>query len=706
MRITVRRAGGSVGSVAVYLDGIQLEQGPLTTYLDGDMDDCVWLGRPHRSVSYRPATTRSGGTMYPLAGLRAYPTGHAGVGMAPITNLVIDRSDLDGALYQRTRSPERTLTITTSIVGTSLVDLHAVRRRLIDVIKPNATPDPQPLLLMYTGAGEGKELVLPIHYTGGLDVTDMDVVADAAALQFAAYDPIWRDYGHQGTRLGLWTDIGVVQGVVWRDPQGRWGKLSGAGSTPFGTSPIIYHVNADRTGTLIVCGAFDRIDNGTVNRIAMLASGTWYSLLGTNGSIGLPGGTPYVTMWSADREYLYVGGRFWNIAGGGGTALARWNRHTSGTIGTWHVISGLGTAVSPVGGSAIVYDLKPHANGSILVLGNFWINFRQGAAWMYYSEFFDPSIIDVGPTGTYIMHRAYRMGPHQFLVLGSFVNPGGTPGGTHIASLSVRESIPTWGTYRWQPASPLGGGVVTQSGEIYVTVSDGIAGSRGYFRVRRGGATRLTGQSWGAAFHMPPIEIGHPICETRDGRLVMLAGTLPAIGDRDGRLWIGNIQYHVLTIAEYTNGGWAPDMLLKFHAWGTNIPYGITQSADGTIYVWGHIWFNAIRASHQIIVNTASHDVYPLMTWTNGRITAIINRTTGDGIYGDLSTAYDERAYIDTRPDRARVWSDMQGNITSSLLPTSKLAGFRLVPGTNYLQVHASNYVLIWWTPRYWSFDG
>jgi len=657
--------------------------------------------------------------MYPLAGLRAYPTRHAGVGMAPITNLVIDRSDLDGALYQRARSPERTITITTSIVGTSLEHLHSVRRSLIDVIKPNVTTDQQPLWLMYTGAG--KELVLPVHYAGGLDVADMDVVTDTASLQFVAYDPIWREIGHKGTILDGWLIIstGTVQGALWRDPSGRWGGLDGPFGTPFGTVPIVHHINADRFGTIIVCHDADYTVKQSLpdptHRISMMASGTWQRLTGTampfNLNAGVPFGTPYVTAWNDDRTLLFVGGRFGSVSTGMGTGLAMWRGPTTGSLGTWVIIPGLGTSITQAGGSPIVYDIKPYANGSMLVLGNFWCGTSAGAAWVRTSYLPHATVIPIaGPVadlgGTRILHQAHRLGPHAFLVTGSFTAPGGTAGGTHVASLSFAGGSSAWGTYRWQPGTTLGGGMVTRSGEVYVTVAANAAGSRGHFRVRRGGATRLTGQSWAAITHMPPIPWGRPIAETRQGRLVMLVGTIPALGDY--KAWWGTTEetYEALVIAEYAGGGWIPDLVIKKGTSGTLIPYGITESPTGTLYVWGNIWFNAWLPGRYLVNNTASHDVYPMITWKGGRVTALINRTTGDGIYGDLATASDERVYIDTRPDRARVWSETQGDMTSLLLPTSRLAGFRIAPGVNIFQVHASVRLFIWWTPRYWSFDG
>ena len=711
VRVMVRRAGGAVGSAAVYLDAVQLEQGWLTTYVDGDQHGCVWLGAPHRSASYRPASVRSGGTMLPLVSLRAYVTGHAGVGMAPIANLAIDRFDRDGAMYQRSRSPERTITLTATIVGTSLRDLHWARRQLIDAVKPNATPYPQPLRLIYTGAG--KELSLPVVYSGGLNVTAMDVVSDTVSLQLTAYDPVWEEIGHQGTILNGWVGLGTVQGVVWRDPHGRWGTLPGPGGTPFDHA-IIHHVNAGRTGTIVVCGLFTTVAGSTAHRIAMLAGGSWGVLAGTNGSVGLSGGTPYVSVWGGNQTDLFVGGRFWTIAAGPGTALAMWRGPVSGTNGTWMVISGLGTA-STAGGSAIVYDIVPYTGGTMLITGDFWATTpngtSQGAAWMR-NVCMPPVLMPIaepipGLGGTRIVHQARRLGPHQFLMLGSFTGPGGTTGGTHIASLIIADGTATWGTYRWQPGTTLGGGIVTRSGEIYTAVAASAAGSRGYFRVRRGGAIRLAGQGWGSAHQAPPIPWGRPIIETRAGNIIMLAGTLGALG-RSMAWWpVQEYPYEQLLIAEYASGGWIPDLIVRTVLLsGTMVPYGLTESPDGTMYVWGHLWFAGNRPAVYPLVNDASHDVYPTFMWRGGRVTAIINRTTGEGIYGDLSIGHDDRAYIITDPTMPQVYSDRQGDMTSLLLPTSRLAGFRLMPGTNHVQIHAFSTIVVWWTPRYWSNDG
>src|SRR5690606_11181437 len=101
----IRRVGilsaENLNGQTFYVDALQLENGPLTTYCDGEQEDCFWNGALHKSTSTRPNTTTSGGIEKDLEdeyGLK--PMLVQGIGMPIVNNLASAVALQPGAFYQ------------------------------------------------------------------------------------------------------------------------------------------------------------------------------------------------------------------------------------------------------------------------------------------------------------------------------------------------------------------------------------------------------------------------------------------------------------------------------------------------------------------------------------------------------------------------------------------------------------------------------
>lgn len=108
--------------------------------------------------------------------------------------------------------------------------------------------------------------------------------------------------------------------------------------------------------------------------------------------------------------------------------------------------------------------------------------------------------------------------------------------------------------------------------------------------------------------------------------------------------------------------------------------------------------------------NNGSATTYPIFKATGpGRIYHLINHTTGDEIYFDLTLNSGEEVILDLRPGKKTFVSTFRGNIIHTILPGSDVATFRLTPGENNISIlvsDASATAFLTWDERHWSADG
>src|SRR5262249_18992212 len=105
-RPVIRKTSGA-DQGTFYVDGIQVEVGSLTTYIDGDHEGCYWLGAAHNSQSTRSGTYRGGGSAIPLQSLGWIIDEEPGVGMPPLETTAQSFALQPGADFQRQRAMER-----------------------------------------------------------------------------------------------------------------------------------------------------------------------------------------------------------------------------------------------------------------------------------------------------------------------------------------------------------------------------------------------------------------------------------------------------------------------------------------------------------------------------------------------------------------------------------------------------------------------
>lgn len=685
-RMVIRKTGNdTIGATPIYADGLQVEMGSATTYIDGDQPGGTWLGAPHNSQSYRSGQYRSGGSIVALADLGLSVDQMLGVGMPPIEDSSQSYAITDGAQFQRQRAASRHFTLTAKpIVGTSLVDFHTQRRTLIDVFKPDAVTPQQPITFVYYG-GPGT-VMAQAYYEKGLELGNMDgPIAENAAISFVSYDPYWYLPQQQGTTLAPRVSLGSVNYIAKRSPLGAWGTLGQKSGTTIqvNVSPNLTSVDdilINPGGTVILGGYFGSVSGTVSGPLAQYYPLT--NLFGTftGGTVGVPGAevttlaqTPSGTLFFAGNFALFAGTAFPRI---GQNVNGAWGTLPNGTID--NVISKIlfnpfgtlfvGGAFSLAAGST-ARRLAQHANGS-------WGTVNQQA----------------GTLDNNVTALAWGLDNTSLYVGGNFGSAGGTAA-VRVAKITSNA----WGTLG---SGANGGG--TQLFDL-ATKLDGRIAIAGNF-ITMGGGTVNGLAEWNGVQSQPDGLGLNGIVRSlfvRNDNSMIVAGSFQSAGSI-------NVPDN---IAIWNGAAYLPlDLDLPP---GAEV-YTATQAPDNTLYIGGAFSGTGYAASVGTIQNSGRAIVYPNLRLRNlstgtARAFQMLNTTTGVGIWLNYTMLPGEQADLTLQPGDRAFQSSMRGNIISAILPGSNLATFNLLPGQNYISFFADNDSLeasLYWTPRSWSVDG
>ena len=691
-------SGSSTAAATIWIDGAQVEAGSLTTFIDGDQPGCAWIGDPHLSQSFRSNQTRAGGTVVPLASLGLRVETHSGVGAAPVVNLNQSRAVLDGAEFQRQRYDSREFILTSTLTGTTVPDLHRVRRQILDAFNIDQTIRQSPVRFLYTGAG-GTTTIDAI-YSGGLDITDMLVVNDNVAARFTAFDPAWYSEQSSGTKLTSMTTIGSTNSVAWRDPRGVWGTFGIAGTTVgLASGTTAYAVGGtvlkllETNGTLFVAGSFSRPGGTWGHAVARYSRGSWGTL--DEGSV-----THSASLQARELQYragtLFMAFSGTNSVNGTVTnGLAIWLEGISPKWGTFPFAAG----GSDVGFQAIGFD-----NEGLLLASRTGTDFG-GTSIYRWNGVSAVAVVPSFPGGAGTIAGPGRISDLQnwggtiiavgnFLVAGSF-----SAGFRNLFYVDTNGSVGTFAGPDLVSTDRTNVVYITDSQRIYIGGQYGTIGVRQYNPTS--GVIPVSGITLQNVGTIYPQWYGiRDVLQMPDG--VYACGDITRVGNIPSPFGV----------ARWNGASWSPiDIRIDG---GTNGVRALARSADGTFYAGGEFRGVGTVAGVTTVVNTGMSNAYPLLIISNRsgvpqRFYQIINTTTGDALYFDLVIASQEVIEINLSPGQRSVWSSYRGNLISSVLGGSNLATWRLKPGTNTVSVFADVpevFVSIAWRNRNWSIDG
>lgn len=673
----------SAGNDPFFVDGVQIEGGSVaTTYMDGDQEGVAWTGVPHASSSSRSGTARAGGRVVSLDSLGLTVLEQGGGGMPPVANITQEYAIADGALWQRQRATARALTLTSLMSGTTWPGLHAIRQTVIDAVKINATPNPQPVRFLYTGAGG--TAVLDAYYDGGMQFETRRGFSETLGLRFLATDPYWTATTDAGTALVAQTTFGSANYIMQRSPTGVWGTMGPNGTSVFANTGGVYGVEsiyAAPSGTVFLGGGFGSVAGTAARGIVM-----WYpneqrygTLAGTLDGGGNTGAPIVFDMFLAPFGTLYVGGDFFTAVGTRSRGLTQYN-------GAWGSMVG-GTVAGNV--AALAYN----PNGTLFFGGVFQTT-TSGSA--LHAAFWTGAAYGSLPGGTlnsFVNDVVY--GPDGTLYLAGF-----------FAALSgtISPGFTKWagGTY-----SPIGSGVSV------------VAGANGAYdiQINTDGLMYLAGDFGPTSSAGSYLAVSNGVSVSSVANGVNNAAYAVGRDDR-GFVYVGGWFD--------ASGGQALNSGVAFYNGASIIPLDINLSvgvnkevqafgfgADRTLYVGGRFFGQGTAAAVTTIVNNAAAAAYPVLVLRNNagtaaRIYQLVNTSTGDGVYFNLTILPGETLTMDLRNNKKTLTSTTRGNLLGAVTPGSNLTSWQLAPGTNYVSFFAGTSGVeasFYYRPRAWSQD-
>lgn len=207
------RKTNSTANQTIYLDAAQVEPGTVaTTYLDGDQDDCRWLGEWHNSRSWRSGQTRRGGELIPLdETLGVVVSQETGIGLPSVQHLSDQYAMLPGGWYQGMLGGVREIQLAITIPSDDLIEHQAIRRDLMALI----VPDGRPTRLMYLGASVAQWI--DVYYKTGLEGTDIGEGQywENTQSTLLAPDPAFRTQVVQRQSLPWYEQVNFA-GIIYR----------------------------------------------------------------------------------------------------------------------------------------------------------------------------------------------------------------------------------------------------------------------------------------------------------------------------------------------------------------------------------------------------------------------------------------------------------------------------------------------------------
>jgi hypothetical protein len=654
-----------------YVDGLQLERKPYaTTYCDGDQPGCIWNIMQHGSISTRSPYTRAGGRFIELADCdrdekNLYMTVIGGLGVAPIQNNTQSYADAPGSYYQDSKTLDRVITITFHATSPdlrgnkakSLKDLHALRKLLFDIIRPDKTAGGEEFVLEYQDGDF--PVYVRVRYEGGLegswDIRNRFV--QSFPIRFLAVSPYLYDDNYEAASLnfGEGATINYVMGRF----DGRWGMM-GTGMDAF-----INDFEIGKRGEVIAVGTFHTAGGVLASHVAYWDGTNWNAFGGaSNGTIN--------AVAIAPNGDIYVTGSFGTINGVACTNIAKWNGTAWSALGSGLGSTGFAVKVAPNG--------DVYAGGSFVTAGGIVAKYCarwDGLMW--------------NPMGTYqgmnntVYSLAISNDGTQIFLGGAFTDEF-TATITPPLRVSVYEVA--YGQF-----FPLGDGfdntvlkvVLSPSGQLYACGDFTMSGAQ----------TMLYVSYWnGAAWY----NLGAGGNDTVRSMDVDKFGNILAAGDFT-RMGSANAQ----GVALYNGSTWV-GLDVETHS----ACYAVKWDSAGNIFlapnstVADFAAITTIEAKGTAETNPVVYIVGPCtLRWLE-------NLTTKKRVYADLEILNGEEVVFEF--GTGKVESTVRGDLSYAISPGSDMRAWTLLPGSNRITALMIDDVLatmrIYHAPRYWSVDG
>lgn len=683
-----------------YVDGVQLEeQEEATTYCDGEQQGCRWNGIFHASISERNAEEMSGGIWFPIREEGCTPdiyvTVISGFGVPPITLNRQRTASTPGSVFDSLKVEERTMQLIIWVKdedvkktrGLVLERLHELRQNLIDLVKPDISPDTEPFMLRYTD--NGKSLTIRCRYNAGLEF-DGDIrnkFTNTIPLRLLALDPYWEEDNQEVAVLDSenpLTDVYVLTGRI----NGAWQSIAQGFGDAGGQAEIVEVISEDANGRIYIGGLLGLDGDGNLLRNIVYLNDDYSQMIepanGLNDRV--------LDIKAHPNGLVYICGRF--TADGVGAPFNYIVEYDPATDAFAALGAGLNTwgeeiAISP--------------NGDVIVAGRFttaggvaadYVAKWDGLAWSPVGDPVGDLALIAGSRGASIIIRDND----EIYVGGRFVTATDQLFNLLFDGTTWTELGDSGAAQNLQPTIKM---IFDSDGTILMTFSDPIA-------VHRWNGSSYSALGAGLARTGGVTPIMASIGVDPDG-LVYAAGVFSESGDVELNR----------SIAIFNSSIWS-NFDFDFTAANLFAGQSVLARSNGDIWLGmstelgGAPPINAVGSGFTDVKNISTADVFPIITIIgSGRMLWIENQTTGQRIYMDFQVFDDEIIELDFRNNTLVVTSNYRGSVPDAVLPNSDnlflSAGKLNAPRENKIAVLMVDEVdptfQIRYVPVHWSID-
>lgn len=655
VRRLIAEKNNNASVAAFFIDGIQIENGPLTSYCDGEQLDCNWQGLPHSSTSVRPNTATRGGIEYDLFDTYGFKvTAAFGIGAVPITNIPVEYASLPGSYLQGAKTNERQVNLAGVFVANSKADLHSKRSALLNALLPGRGKN---IILDY----KLKNLRLDCVYDSGLEFGETDGFNEKVNIRFIAYDnPYWREEFQQGLVLPSRNVPPAIYTNMAQRTSNGWGFIT-TGTNAAIASNKVYAIVNDYYGNTYYAGIFrSTVELGEVNGMFRYNASTNAPEKFAGGGIHdnrLVGNFIYDSVLAPDGNVIFVG---FTQSGTATATNARGVVAYNPATNSWSAYA-TGTTNNTV-------DCATFDKDGNLVVGGYFTQLNSQTLYQLAKR---------SPAGVW---SALKVAADFGSVIDITLNKNG-----NLYFVATVSGSATGGLYYFDPANttynlvnsftPNGDKVIsTPDGMIYFTKSNNIYSYDGQ-NVRMIGATGLSGGALMGLTYDSKRNIVFAVGGFTTADNLTLAD---GIVGYNGSSFIQN-DIDINGVSQYFT---------------TCFYNPITDSLSTVFLVTGTV--NG-AVNFQPVSNNSTVNTYPVIEFTNTgtasaiRLCEIQNKDTGATVYLNLAINPGEVITVDFRPNKKMVSSNFRGIINNCILPGSVFANWFIYPGKTSIGLFADN---------------
>lgn len=340
----------------IYLSAFQFEEKPYpTTFISGNMksetngvDDYLWFGIPHKSISGRTDTVMDGGKIVNFKELGIEVKGFIGLGNPTLDYNIQPSSNSTGSSVISTILESREFNIVGTLMSKSNQDYFQKRNLITKAISNR----PLKLLFQYYNCNKPESEVYEIYcrYKSGLEGNYTNLFAEELDIAFTMYDPYIYKSGNKAKQIASSSSLSNAY-VYSKNAVGQWSAI-GLAQADSTDQTIVNKLKVLTDNNLYYAGQSLQRYDGT----------SFVTLVTTNNAAAIP------TVGSEIYDFIQIGTKIY-FCGNFSSISSATNTVSTFNFGMYDLTN---DTVYDVGRSnGRIYALELTYNGKILIGGGF-----------------------------------------------------------------------------------------------------------------------------------------------------------------------------------------------------------------------------------------------------------------------------------------------------------------------------------------------